>query len=88
MDKLLKVKHIIEKKITKNRECIQRSVESIAKMRKDMDKPDITLKKYLSLKNMIHCCEKAFSEASEQNKVFTTVMYIIDNVLNEEEEEK
>ena len=86
MDKLLKVKHIIEKKITKNRECIQRSVESIAKMRKDMNKPDITLKKHLSLKNMIHCCEKTFSEASEQNKVFTTVIYIIDNVLDEEEE--
>lgn len=87
MEKLLKVRRIINNKIEKNRQDIQSSVERIAKARKEMVSSDIRVRRYNSLNSEIRLCEKRFDEASTHNNVLTTVLYIIDNVLNEKEEE-
>ena len=86
MEKLLKVKDILERKVAKNREDIQSSVQEIAKMERQILSPDITVRKYQSLKAGIRANEKRFDEATTHNNVLTTVLYIIDNVLNEKEE--
>ena len=86
MEKLLKVKDIINNKIEKNRRDIQNSVERIAKARKEMTSLDIRVRRYNSLNSEIRLCEKVFDEASTQNRILTTVLYIINNVLNEKEE--
>ena len=87
MDKLLKVKKIIEKKINKNRQDIQDSIEGIAKVNRWLHRTDITVSKYMSGKAEIRVHEKRFDEASTHNKVLTDVLYIIDNVIHEKGEE-